>query len=92
MILQIQYGNNTENKEFYIKFEVVDIPVYAEEKINHLDYLIEENNFRHKLVLHNTSNISYKIQASFPKELNNYLELNPVLGYVQVLKLLINLG
>lgn len=84
MLLQIEYKNNVEYKPFTIKFNVIDIPVYIDNKINHLDYLIENNTFRHKLVLHNSSNISYKIQASIHKELNDFIELNPVLGYIQV--------
>lgn len=84
MLLQITYSANTEYKPFVVKFQVIDLPIYAEEKINKLDYLVENNTFRHKLVLYNTSNISYKIQAYIPNEINEYVELNPVLGYVQV--------
>jgi hypothetical protein len=84
MFLEINYKNNIEYKPFTIKFNVIDIPVYAEQKINVLDYLIENNTFRHKLILHNTSNISYKLQVYIPREIDNFVELNPVLGYIQV--------
>lgn len=84
MLLQIEYKNNTEYRPFSIKFRVVDLPVYVEKKINQLDYLIENNTFRHKLMLHNSSNISYKLQVSVHKDLNPFIELNPVLGYIQV--------
>jgi hypothetical protein len=46
--------------------------------------LIEENVFREKLILFNKSNIPYKVQIYNPKDIKEFIELNPNLGYVQV--------
>jgi len=64
---------------------VIDLPIYSSKKIYELDYITEENNFREKIVLTNTSNISYKIQIYSHKDLNEFIEINPNLGYVQVI-------
>lgn len=84
LYFKIDYKKTVEYKPLLIKFTVVDLPVYSENKIYNLDYLIEENIFREKLVLYNTSNIPYKVQIYNPKDINEFIELNPNLGYIQV--------
>jgi hypothetical protein len=83
LLLKIEYKQNTEYKNILFKFTVIDLPIYSDKKVYNLDYLIEDNIFREKLVLYNRSNISYKLQAYSHKDVNEYIELNPNLGYIQ---------
>lgn len=84
LYFKIEYKKTVEYIPLLIKFTVVDLPVYSEKKTYNLDYLIEDNIFREKLVLYNTSNIPYKVQIYNPKDINEFIELNPNLGYIQV--------
>lgn len=84
LLFKIEYKRQVEYKTVFIKFNIIDLPVYSSQKIYHLDYLIEENVFREKIILFNESNISYKVQIYNPKDINEFIELNPNLGYVQV--------
>ncbi|MCQ2817863.1 MAG: hypothetical protein MJ252_11415 [archaeon] len=69
---------------FVIKFTVIDMPISSEKKIYDLDYIIYDTIFREKLVLINKSEkLPYKVQLFFHKDLNDFIELNPNLGYVQ---------
>lgn len=86
LYFKIEYKKTVEYRPLLIKFTVVDLPVYSEKKIYNLDYLIEDNIFREKLVLYNTSSIPYKVQIYNPKDINEFIELNPNLGYIQVNK------
>jgi len=86
LYFKIEYKKTVEYRPLLIKFNVVDLPVYSEKKIYNLDYLIEDNIFREKLVLYNTSSIPYKVQIYNPKDINEFIELNPNLGYIQVNK------
>ena len=82
LYFKIEYKKTVEYRPLLIKFTVVDLPVYSEKKIYNLDYLIEDNIFREKLVLYNTSSIPYKVQIYNPKDINEFIELNPNLGYI----------
>jgi hypothetical protein len=73
----------TEQKIITVKFNIIDLPVKAERKIYNLFYLTEENNFREKIILHNSTNIAYKLQIYNHKDTNDFIELNPALGYIQ---------
>ena len=84
LLFRIEYKRQVDYKTIYIKFNIIDLPVYSSQKIYNLDYLIEENIFREKLILNNKSNIPYKVQIYNPKDINEFIELNPNLGYVQV--------
>ena len=81
--LKIEYKEKVEYKEFQIKFTIVDLPIYSEKKIYDLNYIIRNQIFREKIILVNKSPIPYKLQVFFHKDLNDYLELNPSLGYIQ---------
>ena len=81
--LKIEYKEKVEYKEFQIKFTIVDLPIYSEKKIYDLNYIIRNQIFREKIILVNKSPIPYKLQIFFHKDLNDYLELNPSLGYIQ---------
>jgi len=84
LLMKLEYKDNIEFKHLIINFNVVDLPIYSSKKIYELDYITEENTFREKIVLTNTSNISYKIQIYLHKDLQDFIEINPNLGYVQV--------
>ena len=81
--LKIEYKDKVEFKEFELKFNIVDLPIYSEKKIYDLNYIIINQIFREKIVLINKSPIPYKIQLFFHKDLSDYIELNPSLGYIQ---------
>ena len=81
--LKIEYKDKTEYKEFKIKFNIVDLPINREKKIYDLNYIIVNQIFREKIILINKSPIPYKLQIFFHKDLNDYIELNPSLGYIQ---------
>ena len=81
--LKIEYKDKVEFKEFEIKFNIVDLPIYSEKKIYDLNYIIINQIFREKIVLINKSPIPYKLQLFFHKDLSDYIELNPSLGYIQ---------
>ena len=81
--LKIEYKDKVEFKEFEIKFNIVDLPIYSEKKIYELNYIIINQIFREKIVLINKSPIPYKLQLFFHKDLSDYIELNPSLGYIQ---------
>ena len=81
--LKIEYKDKIEYKEFKIKFNIVDLPIYSEKKIYDLNYIILNHIFREKIVLINKSPIPYKLQVFYHKDLNDYIELNPSLGYIQ---------
>ena len=81
--LKIEYKDKVEFKEFEIKFNIVDLPIYSQKKIYDLNYIIINQIFREKIVLINKSPIPYKLQLFFHKDLSDYIELNPSLGYIQ---------
>ena len=81
--LKIEYKDKVEFKEFEIKFNIVDLPIYSEKKIYDLNYIIVNQIFREKIVLINKSPIPYKLQLFYHKDLSDYIELNPSLGYIQ---------
>ena len=81
--LKIEYKDKVEYKEFEIKFNIVDLPIYSEKKIYDLNYIIRNQIFREKIILINKSPIPYKLQIFFHRDLNDYIELNPSLGYIQ---------
>ena len=81
--LKIEYKDKVEFKEFEIKFTIVDLPIYSEKKIYDLNYIIVNQIFREKIVLINKSPVPYKLQLFFHKDLSDYIELNPSLGYIQ---------
>lgn len=79
----IRYKGKTDQINLIIKFTISDIPLFPDKQIFDLNYLINNEIFREKLIFTNISNISYKIQITFPKELERFLEVNPNLGYIQ---------
>ena len=81
--LKIEYKDKVEFKEFELKFNIVDLPIYSEKKIYDLNYIIVNQIFREKIILINKSPIPYKLQIFYHKDLNDYIELNPSLGYIQ---------
>ena len=81
--LKIEYKDKVEYKEFDLKFNIVDLPIYSEKKIYDLNYIIINQIFREKIILINKSPIPYKLQIFFHKDLSDYIELNPSLGYIQ---------
>ena len=83
VLLKIEYKNQIEFKQFNISFSVVDFPIYSEKKIYELDHIIYDTIFREKITLVNNSPMPYKLQVFFHKDLKDYIELNPNLGYIQ---------
>ena len=81
--LKIEYKDKVEYKEFEVKFKIVDLPIYSEKKIYDLNYIIIDQIFREKIVLVNKSPTPYKLQLFFHRDLKDYIELNPSLGYIQ---------
>jgi len=61
----------------------VDVPIYVEKLTYNLHILVYEKTYREKIVLFNRSPHTMKLQLYFPKELKNYIEFNPTLGYIQ---------
>ena len=49
--LKIEYKDKVEYKEFELKFNIVDLPIYSEKKIYDLNYIIINQIFREKIVL-----------------------------------------
>lgn len=82
-LVKIEYKNIIEYKQFIISFRVVDFPIYSEKKIYELDHIIYDTIFREKIVLVNNSATPYKLQVFFHRDLKDYIELNPNLGYIQ---------
>ena len=66
-----------------VKGQCVDVPIYVEKLTYNLHILVYEKTFREKIVLHNRASNTMKLQLYYPKELKNYLEFNPTLGYIQ---------
>ena len=83
LLLKIEYKSVIEYKEILVKFEVIDLPLYTDKSIYPLEHLIEDKSFREKITIHNTSNNSYKLQLYNHPEINEFIEINPKLGYVQ---------
>ena len=82
--LRIDYKNHqSEFKEFSISFNVVDLPIFSDKKIYEFNYIIQDQIFREKVSLINKSNMPYKLQVFFHQDLNDFIELNPSLGFVQ---------
>lgn len=73
----------TEPIPIIIKGTCVDVPIYVEKLTYNLHTLVYEKTYRDKIVLFNRSSNTMKLQLYFPKELKNYLEFNPTLGYIQ---------
>jgi hypothetical protein len=48
-----------------------------------LNILVYEKTYREKIVLYNRSSNPMKIQLYCSKDLKNYMEFNPTLGYIQ---------
>ena len=81
--LKIEYKNQTEYKQFTISFSVVDLPIYSEKKTYELNHIIYDTIIREKIVLVNNTSSPYKLQIYFHKDLKDYIDLNPNLGYIQ---------
>ena len=81
--MKIEYKGQIEYKEFNISFKVVDLPIYSEKKIYDLHHIIINEIFREKIVLVNKSNYAYKLQIFYHRDLSDFVELNPSLGYIQ---------
>jgi hypothetical protein len=81
--MKVESKREVDYKTITIKFNIINLPVCAESKIYNLNYLIEENTFREKITLHNSANMSYKLQICNHKDTNDFLEINPTLGYIQ---------
>ena len=75
--------NADNNYQVVIKGECVNVPIYVERLTYNLNILVYEKTYREKIVLFNRSAHTMKLQLYFPKELKNYLEFNPTLGYIQ---------
>jgi hypothetical protein len=60
----------------------VDVPIYVESLQYDLYVLVYEQFYRQRIILHNRSANSMKIQLTFPKDFKPYLEFNPTLGYI----------
>ena len=83
VFLKIEYKNQTEYKQFSISFSVVDLPIYSEKKTYELNHIIYDTIIREKIILVNNTPSSYKLQIYFHKDLKDYIDLNPNLGYIQ---------
>ena len=66
-----------------IRGKCVDVPIYVENPEYNLNVLVYDQFYRQRVVLHNRSSNSMKIQLTFPKDFKPYLEFNPTLGYIQ---------
>lgn len=66
-----------------IKGCCVDVPIYVEKEEYNLNVLVYQQFYRQRIILHNRSANSMKIQLFFPKDFKPYLEFNPTLGYIQ---------
>jgi len=73
----------TEPIPISIKGQCVDVPIYVEREEYNLHVLVYEQFYRQRIILHNRSQNSMKIQLFFPKDFKQYLEFNPTLGYIQ---------
>lgn len=73
----------TEPIPITIEGQCVDVPIYVENEEYNLNILIYEQTYRQRIILHNRSQSSMKIQLFFPKDFKPYLEFNPTLGYIQ---------
>jgi hypothetical protein len=65
-----------------IRGQCVDVPIYVEKPEYNLNVLVYEQFYRQRIILHNRSQNSMKIQLFFPKDFKPYLEFNPTLGYI----------
>lgn len=81
--LYLDNQDYTEPIPIIIKGECVDVPIHVERLTYNLNILVYEKTYREKIVLYNRSSNTMKLQLYFPKELKNYLEFNPTLGYIQ---------
>lgn len=59
------------------------MPIYVEKLTYNLHTLVYNKTFREKIILHNRSSNTMKLQLYSPKELKPYIEFNPTLGYIQ---------
>ena len=73
----------TEPIPILISGSCVDVPIYVENEEYNMNVLIYEQVYRQRVILHNRSQNSMKIQLFFPKDFKPYLEFNPTLGYIQ---------
>ena len=79
----MKFEKNFEPIKIPITAVCVDLPLYSQKAV--YDYFITPigNTYREKIVIKNRGNTAIRIQASFPKEMKNYFELNTTLGFVQ---------
>jgi len=68
---------------FSVHGQCVDVPIFVESPEYNLNVLVYDQFYRQRVVLHNRSSNSMKIQLTFPKDFKPYLEFNPTLGYIQ---------
>jgi len=66
----------------------MEVPIYVEKPIYDLRICAYDNTYREKIILKNRSIHPMRIQLTFPKEINKYLEFNTTLGYIQVMNVL----
>ena len=65
-----------------MKGSCVDVPIFVEKEEYNMNILVYEQFYREKVILHNRSQNSMKIQLTFPKDFKPYLEFNPTLGFI----------
>lgn len=58
------------------------VPIYVEREEYNMNVLVYEQWYRQRIVLHNRSSSSMKIQLFCAKDFKPYLEFNPTLGYI----------
>lgn len=72
----------TEPIAIKISGRCVHVPIYVEREEYNMNVLVYEQWYRQRIVLHNRSSSSMKIQLFCAKDFKPYLEFNPTLGYI----------
>lgn len=72
----------TEPIPIKIRGRCVHVPIYVEREEYNMNVLVYEQWYRQRIVLHNRSSSSMKIQLFCAKDFKPYLEFNPTLGYI----------
>ena len=83
LTFKVIFGKQIQIFKVQLLYNIIDFPIIPNKKLFCLDYLIEGNVFREKIVLQNTSHLSYKVQIYQHRSLNKIIEINPDLGYIQ---------
>jgi len=66
-----------------VKVRVSEVPVFLEEEVVDIKCLLYQRIYRQKVLIRNRGKISYRVNIKIPSYLQEYVEINPAMFFIQ---------